>query len=220
MRLLIVIGLALLVSGCGSSNVAAVAPSATAAFQAVWAGMDWVAAYSQGVQAVAAANNLCYFDFPIAPGHIDYLIRQAPPLVLNKNILMSFTLTGNGAIIPGPNSGTPPARARLFFQRAGDDFSALGPLEFYRWWSVNFIDLSMSGSYSPDTSKYLLTEMLTPDRWTSVYGKSGVGNEAAFAEAVANAANVGITFGADFAGHGDMIASGSTRFTMTQFEVL
>lgn len=210
-RLTIIIALGLLLAGCNAGSViASVTPGA---FQAVWAGVDWVAAYGQGVQAVALANNLCYFDFPVAPGHVDYLIKAAPPLALNKTISAQFTIAGEGKIVPGPNSGNPPAKVRLFFQRAGDDFSGTGPAEFYRWWSVNFIDLSAGAG------DYTLSEVLSPDRWTSVFGKSGAGNEAAFADCINNAANVGVTFGADFAGHGDAVEDGPMRFTFTAFGV-
>jgi hypothetical protein len=53
-----------------------------------------------------------------------------------------------------------------------------------------------------------------------VFGKSGEANPAAFAAAMADLGNVGLTFGGGcFFGHGVRIMNGSATFTLERFEV-
>lgn len=152
-----------------------------------------------------------YFDFPASPGHVDYVYRQTGKLVAGQVVTLGFSLEGAGRVKPDANSGAGPARLRLFLQRAGDDWSASGPYEHYRWWSTASVVLDSAGDLS-------ISALLDPAQWTSVAGKSGAMAQADFAAALSNAAVIGFTFGATFAGHG-VYADGPVRFRVRSFGV-
>ena len=171
---------------------------------------DWTAAYSQGVQVVAAANNLCYFDFPVSPGSVHYVIRRSPAVAVGQTITMSFNLSGDGQIIPGPDSGNPPPRVRLFMQRMGDDLTGAGDFTHYRQWSNNSVELTAMGDFT-------LSQVVSAEQWIGVWGEAAPADK--FAATVANFANIGFTFGADMAGHGDLVQNGNVRFTLIRFDI-
>jgi|tagenome__1003787_1003787.scaffolds.fasta_scaffold20560529_2 hypothetical protein len=98
-----------------------------------------------------------------------------------------------------------PAKVRLFFQRSGDDWAGSpGRTEFYRWWGA-LADLVPGRS--------TLEAQLVPEKWGSVMGKRGADNSAAFHEAIANIARIGLTFGGGYAGHG-VYAVAAARFRL------
>ena len=98
-----------------------------------------------------------------------------------------------------------PAKVRLFFQRSGDDWAGSpGRTEFYRWWGA-LADLVPGRS--------TLEALLVPEKWGSVMGKRGADNSAAFHEAIANIARIGLTFGGGYAGHG-VYAVAAARFRL------
>jgi hypothetical protein len=105
-------------------------------------------------------------------------------------------------------------RATLYFQRKGDDWQAsIGGTEYYRWWCTGLpggaIDL-IAGEGTPQT----LSCPLDWHYWSDVRGKQ---SELAFAQALADPSNVGITFGGDGGlGHG-VAATGRAEFELTDF---
>ena len=58
-----------------------------------------------------------------------------------------------------------------------------------------------------------LDTQLVPENWGSVMGKRGADNPAAFHEAMANIARIGLTFGGGYAGHG-VYAVAPARFRL------
>jgi hypothetical protein len=85
----------------------------------------------------------------------------------------------------------------LFLQRRNDDLSQ----EFYRWWSNPTVyDLQ------PTPGNTTLTVPLTPDQWSSVFGRFGNQNATTlkgFQDALGDLGHVGMTFGGGcFVGHG------------------
>jgi len=160
----------------------------------------WAFQYSPGMPPSMVGN---YFDFPPQDG-VHYVVRSG---AARSSIGMTFTISGNGTIVP--TQGNPPALVRLYFQRAGDDMSGAGQYEFYRWWSTDSIELK--------AGDFTLAVPLTPERWSSVYGKHGDVVPAQFQAAVGGMQTLGFTFGGEFAGHGDYVTNGSARFTLTSF---
>lgn len=168
--------------------------------------------YSQGMPAAMPKDGQGYFfNFPAAPGGVDYVFRSCGPLKAGQTISVAFSLEGAGIVKPCANSGDGPARLRLFLQRAGDDWSGKGAFEFYRWWSLETVALDKPGDFA-------LSAVLDPAKWSSVYGKTGDTAPGAFADALTNAAYTGFTFGASFAGHGDY-AEGPVRFRLKSFAI-
>ena len=110
------------------------------------------------------------------------------------------------------NPGSLP-QIHFYFQRAGDDMSGAGNMQFYRWWSRGY-DIEPAASYT-------LTIGLTPgDWWSSVYGVNAVAQPLMFQQAKDNASSVGFTFGGGcFAGHGVALKGGNATMTLRSFVV-
>lgn len=103
-----------------------------------------------------------------------------------------------------------PTLSDRLVRRRGDDWQAKGGTEFYRWWSVNYVDLR------PGT--YTLTVPLVRGFWTPVVDNDR-GTEAHYAAALRDPEYVGFTFGGGFAGHGVCAKSGTARFVVKSFSV-
>src|SRR2546430_12078153 len=83
------------------------------------------------------------------------------------NAVFQVTTTGKAAFnyqLNPNNTCDYPAHARFYLQRQGDDLSGQGEYEFYRWFSNEVAYELAAGSAN-------LTAALTPDQWTSVFGK-------------------------------------------------
>jgi len=189
----------------------------------------WNIQYSPGMPAhPTAVEGGWYFDFP-APncGGADVCSVH----YVTTPVRMSLTTSGHvNAVFQVTTTGTPvfnyqlnwdntcdyPAHVRFYLQRKGDDLSGQGEYEFYRWFSNEVAYELAAGSAS-------LTASLTPDQWTSVFGKKGDYDstaKAGFVQALQNLANVGFVFGGGcFYGHGVNVSGGTARFTLLQYSI-
>jgi hypothetical protein len=149
-----------------------------------------------------------FFDFPTSKDGIHYVFRRAPNVQPEQTITMTFSLEGNGRLLP--NEGRPPAKVRLFMQRQGDTLTAKEP--YKRWWSKAYIELVSPGEFT-------LSAKIAPSEWTSVFGAVGSTVPAEFADCVANLAHLGFTFGGNFAGHGVYVTGGAVRFLLNEYSV-
>jgi hypothetical protein len=96
-------------------------------------------------------------------------------------------------------------------ERADDNMA----MEFGRWWGMPYYKLTVATG-EPIT----LTFPLTPDRWGSVYGKTGTQALSQFADAMKNIGRVGLTFGGGcYAGHGNYVTGGKVRFQLIDFQI-
>ena len=190
--------IALMLGGCKSG-------SSSGGFVPTQAGPAWTIAYSPSMPPF----NQSTFDFPqgVAGGGIDYVIRQQGAIQPGRTIKLVFALEGDGKCFA--TEGEASARVRLFMQRQGDGMMADEP--YKRWWSKNFVELVSPGEYT-------LSEVVTPNRWTSVFAASGETVPEAFADCIANLQHVGFTFGGNFAGHG-VYADGPVRFVLKSFTI-
>jgi hypothetical protein len=177
---------------------------------------NWVMSYSQGTALSVAAGELWQFDFPAYPGHVNMVTKSTGALT-GQQLTAVFEEDESGpiwfwAFDAGNtcNPGSPP-QTHLYFQRAGDDMSGVGGMQYYRWWSRG-IDITPVASNT-------VTIGLDPSVWTSVFGQPGTANPTMFAAALANAANVGLVFGGGcFAGHGVAVKGGSATFKLKSFQ--
>lgn len=181
------------------------------------AAQGWDIRYSTGVSLTAPVEGQEFsFDFPQSPGSVHY-VTKAVTLAAGVAASATFTITTVGDPVfdyhtDPDNTCDRPAAVRLFLQRRDDDMSGAGQYEFYRWWS-NAGTVLKEGTFTVNVA-------LEPALWTSVFGKTGDSNPAAFAEAMANLGNVGVTFGGGcFFGHGVRILNGRAVFTMNRFAV-
>jgi hypothetical protein len=107
---------------------------------------NWVMSYSQGTALSVAAGELWQFDFPAYPGHVNMVTKSTGALT-GQQLTAVFEEDESGpiwfwAFDAGNtcNPGSPP-QTHLYFQRAGDDMSGVGGMQYYRWWSRG-IDIS------------------------------------------------------------------------------
>lgn len=131
---------------------------------------------------------------------------------LRQTVSLIFNITGNGVLIPTEEK-VPPALLRLYMQRKGDDMSAVGPMQQYRYWSL---PVALTGPGDGN-----LNAILDGANWTDVYGAKGSDFPDRFAQCVANADVVGFTFGGAGAGHGVFVkpGTGTSHFTLTSYTV-
>lgn len=150
-----------------------------------------------------------FFDFP-ASGSVHYITTNVGASLLGRGRMRTtFAVQGSGHL--KATQGDAPARVRLFFQRRGDDLSAIGPMEFYRWWSVAYVELV--------EGQFVLEAPFVGAEWSSVLAKRGDEKMPEFATALSDASSVGVTFGGSFAGHGVFVETGQARFSMSSFAV-
>lgn len=177
----------------------------------------WQFLYSPGMPAQPTPLGTGFiFDFPRSDG-VHYLeMPIGGSLIGQTAIKAKFSVVGAESlqVVASPEPSGVPARLKLFMQRRGDDLSAVGPLEFYRWWSVAYVELTIPGDHE-------IMAPLTQDAWTSVYGKRGdePAAQGYYQQALGDLAAIGMTFGGTFAGHG-VYATGPARFTLASFDIL
>lgn len=210
-RRAVIVGLgATALSGCNNDPAPPRPPSPPAASS------PWVFYASEGVPSSPTIEGDGWsFNVPIAPGHVNYLIRPGRYSLRNK-------LTISGSIEQSPDAiwsyktnpdntcdGT--ANFRFYIQRAGDDMSAIGPMASYRWWSNPCaLDLK-AGAFDLDVN-------LWPSQWSNVYGAFGAAVPTEFAAAIGDLQAVGITFGGGcFFGHGVQLTAGSAKVICSSF---
>jgi hypothetical protein len=137
----------------------------------------------------------------------------------SQSVTAKFTITAssdavfNCQIIKNNPEGydpNDPPETNLFLQHTGDDWSGVGPAEFYRYFAY-----PERMKLGPGT--YTVSVPLTPDKWISVTGKPA---DAKMADTLVNLGAVGLVFGGcGYAGHGVQIAQGSARFVLSAFSI-
>jgi hypothetical protein len=152
-------------------------------------------------------------------GEPHYISRANGPLQPGQTITCRFRITGNGEFVASDPAEGPPCHVSLFFERAGDDRGDVVQYQFYRWFSHARAELT-------GAAEYTVSSELVQDQWGPV-GGDGASNDpnlaaAGFADAMANAAVVGFTFGGQyFAGHGISVkpGTGAASFTLLDFSI-
>ena len=223
---LAVVLLVLFAVGCGSVH----GPSSAA--QKSNPASGWKIQYSPGMpqDPTLGGPGTWYLDLPTDPNY-PACIPQENCESLNyvttpysgpatQSVTMTFQILTTGApyfnyIMESDNQCVTPATVLLFFERKNDDLSE----EFYRWWAN-----PTSYELQPTPGDVTLSVPLTPDQWSSVYGKSGNYNAAAlagFQDALRNLGNIGMTFGGGcFFGHGVNVSGGTARFALMSYTIL
>ena len=154
-----------------------------------------------------------HIDFPQAPGSVHYVTFRHGSLAGKRRIVMRYRVeAAPGVRIVPPSAPTGASIITLYFQRRGDDWSARGRFETYRWYAT-------FASQSP--IKAGEHEIVAPlnGGWTAVQRSTARGNPAAFHDAIEAADQVGFVLGGgDGFGHG-VYATGRARLIVTQFRV-
>jgi len=152
-------------------------------------------------------------DFPQRPSGVHYVTFPHGSLAGKSRIVMRYRIeAAPGVRIVPATAPTSPSILTLYFQRAGDNWSARGRFEAYRWYAT----FASHSPLRPGTH-----EVAAPldGNWTAVMTSNARTNPAGFRAAVAEADQVGFVLGGgDGYGHG-VYATGPARLIVTDFRV-
>ncbi len=165
-------------------------------------------------------NGGVYFDFPdIAVGIAGYFTNLVGYVYLKgKSLRARFAIETEGPVefdhkTEPFNTSDFPAHVRFYFQDAG----GISPNELGRWWSNQ-------KAVKLEQGEFELEVPLTPNQWSSVYGKSGDFSEETkkrFYRTIETPAEIGFTFGGgSFYGHGVRTKNGKARFILRSLDVV
>jgi len=152
-------------------------------------------------------------ELPQAPNSIHYVTFRHGPLIGKSRIVMRYRIEADPGVRIVPRTApASPSMITLYIQQRGDDWSARGPYEAYRWFA-NF------ATQSPVTpGDHVLIAPLTGN-WSAVQSSTVRTNPAGFRAALANADEVGFVLGGgDGLGHG-VFATGRARLIVTSFRI-
>jgi hypothetical protein len=152
------------------------------------------------------------FDIPQPPGSVHYVTAPYGSLASKSTLVLRYRIEANPGVVLHPTQfiGSP-SMLSLYFQREGDNWSAKGAFEAYRWYSPLLHSPIEAGDH----------ELLVPldANWTAVMTSSARSNPVGFAAAKKQCSVVGMTWGGgDGRGHG-VSATGAARFICKSFEV-
>lgn len=202
--------LILLLAGCATQlNKIIVQPDTVSLMPAAW-----VISWSPGMPTHPASSGGSWsFDFPVSDG-VHYVMVPYTASKPHKTLTITFRVTpisGNPKFVSvNQCPGGMPAGFRPMLERQGD--ALLASQEFYRWWSAfGYFNLVADGQV------HTITVPLTPNRWTSVFGKTSTTE---FATSMDNLMGVGMTFGGGCAyGHGVWVTGGKARFELINYQI-
>lgn len=191
------------------------APAAPWSIGPVIEGKNW----SVGMEgALVSTRDSWFFDFPVAQKGLDRWSTPGPHYVTRPwtglagiTLRLDFEVEGDGNLfgVMGNQTSFVPYIC-LHFQRSGDDWSAKPPYDGFRWYSNTQTKL-VPGRQSVEVP-------LTADNWHPVENGPG---PAEFADALANASCVGVTFGNEEGnGHGVAAATPGNRFICHSFALV
>lgn len=165
-----------------------------------------------------------YFSFPTtiadSVNYLQTLHTTSIAAYHSISITLQTTTTGspvfNYEFTGDPNPCNFPAHARLMIETDGTG-SAAG---YDRWWA-NPTAFLLDPS---NTGLVVMTVMLTPNQWSSVFGEFGNSSAKAtsgFKTALARVRWLGLTFGGGcFFGHGvDVLGTGTAKLTISAFDL-
>lgn len=155
------------------------------------------------------------FRFPIrGKGEIDAMTTPVAPLADAKAIRIRYRVDAERGVRFMPSERPDlTATVSLYFQRAGDKWTAKGRYKSYRW----YVPADKVMPIEPGT--HTVTVALD-ERWTNVYGKPNTEKRAEYLAALRNTDNVGIAFGSTAGRSHGVYATGPAEFTLLDFEVL
>jgi hypothetical protein len=153
-----------------------------------------------------------WFAFPTEDqGHIHYVTLGTRPIEGARRISVRYRIDAPPSTRFTAQQTGGPGQFGLVFQRRGDNWSAKGRFETYRWYSPQIAPLS------PGVRTF--TARLDDPRWVGVERSTAASNPEAFAAALADTESVSLTFGdANGRGHG-VYASAPARFTLLDFRI-
>jgi hypothetical protein len=157
-------------------------------------------------------NGAFYIDLPRHPASVHYVTFPHGSLAGKSRIVMRYRIVADpGVQFHASTDPGSPGIITPFFQRAGDNWTARGPYEAFRWYGT-FATKPLA------TGEHVIVAPLNA-KWTAVQTSNAYTNSAGFRDAVANADQVGFVLGGGTGyGHG-AYATGRARLIVTRFSV-
>jgi hypothetical protein len=153
-----------------------------------------------------------HFELPPAPGSVHQVTFRHGSLAGKRRIVIRYRIEAAPGVRIEPR--TAPGGAALitpYFQRSGDNWSARGRYEAYRWYATFATQKISAGEY----------EIVAPlnGNWTAVLQSSARTNPEGFADALANADHVGFVLGGGDGYAKGVYATGPARLVLIDFRV-
>lgn len=145
---------------------------------------------------------------------VHYVTAPVASLASKAKIMVRYRVDADPGVKFVPSSdANAPAMISAYFQRKGDDWSAGGVYEAYRWFAS-------FATHTPVTVGEHTIEASLYENWTAVLTSSRANNLKAFHDALDNPGRVGLVFGGGTGlGHG-MYATGPASITLLSFEII
>jgi len=172
--------------------------------------------YSEGMpaQPSPAPGGGVAFDFPLAGrGQIDAMTTGVGPLTGAHQVTLRYRIeVAPGTQFMADEMPNEPATVSLYLQRAGDNWSGSGRYASYRWYVPG-------QAVMPLAPGERTVKVRLDDTWTNVNGQPNSADEAGFAAALANTAQIGIAFGSSSRRSHGVYATGRARFTLIALDI-
>ncbi|AJA06964.1 hypothetical protein SKP52_00055 [Sphingopyxis fribergensis] len=175
--------------------------------------------YSQGMPLRPQPTRTGWqFDFPVgsaAAGHVHYVTFRPGPIAPGSRIVVRYRVDGRtGTRFVPQESPHVPATVSLYFQRRGDNWSAKGRYEDFRWYAPAATVREIA------LGEHEISVPLDDPNWISVFGRTAALKPGAIEAALADIDRIGLVFGSPSArGHG-VYATAPARFTLLSFRIL
>lgn len=176
----------------------------------------WGRNYSVGMPAhpQAAPGGAVRFAFPRAgSGQVDAMTTAIGPLDQARSVTIRYRVdAAPGTRFVADETPDVPATVSLYFQRAGDTWTARGRYASYRWYAPGEAVIPLVPG-----ERTVTVRLDAP--WTNVNGKPVSEDPRGFAAARAGAATLGLAFGSLTRRSHGVYATGRASFTLLGLEV-
>ncbi|WP_447759554.1 hypothetical protein [Sphingopyxis panaciterrae] len=175
--------------------------------------------YSQGMPPAPRPERGGWsFDFPVgsaAAGHVHYVTFRPGSLRGKSRIIVRYRVDAGSRtrFVPQEDQDIP-GTVSLYFQRRGDNWTAKGAYQYYRWYAP----AATVREIAP--GEHEISVRFDDPGWISVSGNRVGSNRNALDNAMRDADRIGLVFGSTRArGHG-VFATEPARFTLLGFRIL
>lgn len=157
------------------------------------------------------------FDFPFPDrdaGHVHYVTFQPESLVGKSRIKVRYRVSAAPSTRFVPQEHTNLAgTVSLFFQRRGDNWTARGRYNYFRWYAPGHSVQEIAPGI------HEMTVRLDDPKWSPVMGGEAIDHQHSFRAALADPVQIGLVFGSTAArGHG-VFTTAPARFELLSFQV-
>lgn len=146
-------------------------------------------------------------------GHVHYVTTPISSLEGKSRVVLRFRIEAAPDVrIVAKDYPDSAGMLTLYFQRAGDNWSALGEYETYRWWATFRTQTPLTAGEYEIVARF-------DENWTATQTSAAFTNWSAYQAALKHAGRIGFTLGGgDGYGHG-VYATGPARIVVTTFRV-